>query len=253
MLSASIYGQGIGVCLEITFDASFGNFNNLEGADEVYMHSGISDSVCKPMDGSVALWKDDPVDKQKMTSLGNDRWQIKINDIASFYNIGYKGDKVVSLYDYSSDNNTVAMIFRDKAGLKLGQADESNTCGNTDGLMWINISGENPVPTFDGVSAEFCSETMNIRAFNDFELFEINPNPVIDQLQISFTNKTQNPHQVNIFDLSGKELIQKSVMFHSIGSQNITIDAEIADLQNGMYFIEITDGAYRSKSKFMKM
>ena len=65
------------------------------------------------------------------------------------------------------------------------------------------------------------------------------PNPTTNNLFLNIESKIQSQLNINIFDISGKE-IQNTTIQTSIGNNQHQINTE--NLEAGIYFIEIADG-----------
>jgi hypothetical protein len=77
----------------------------------------------------------------------------------------------------------------------------------------------------------------------DFSLY---PNPVKEMLTVSFSNMIQNPFVIRIIDLQGK-LIQ----VHQFNYSNSSIQLPLANLENGIYFMEVITKEKVKTEKFV--
>ncbi len=75
------------------------------------------------------------------------------------------------------------------------------------------------------------------------------PNPVVDQLSIQFVAEKEDEYQLEIIDLSGKILMNKT---HQIIRGENTIKLNVASLPTGLYFAKLTNGEASSNLKFVK-
>lgn len=80
--------------------------------------------------------------------------------------------------------------------------------------------------------------------FENAELFEIYPNPAINKLELR-SSKLIDLRNISIFDLSGKKLINYSVLDDK-SSHSVQID----HLPPGFYFIEVKSENYVGRQKF---
>lgn len=111
-ISAITNGTSSQDSLRITYDASQG-VTGLVGASEVYMHSAIQTVPFGGWEYTVGNWGvDDGLGK--MTSLGNNMWQITIH-VATYY--GYPGGTNV---------NGLWMVFRNGNGSATGKNDSND-------------------------------------------------------------------------------------------------------------------------------
>ena len=96
--------------LTITVDVSETTRGDLEGySGDIYAHTGVILTESDKNSGSwsyvISEW---PVDipRAKLTSLGNDRWELQIDDIREYYEIPDSEDEVLQL----------ALVLRNSAG-----------------------------------------------------------------------------------------------------------------------------------------
>ena len=118
-LPANLYGQAFQTNpvfpvedrpLTITFDISESNRDDLQGySGDIYVHTGVilteSDKNSSNWSYVISEW---PVDipKAKLTSLGEDRWELQISDIRQYYDIPESEKEILQL----------ALVLRNSAG-----------------------------------------------------------------------------------------------------------------------------------------
>ena len=76
------------------------------------------------------------------------------------------------------------------------------------------------------------------------------PNPTVDVIQVAFET-TQKDAALNLYDINGRLLLQKTI--HDLGIQQHTIDLNALNLVQGTYFIEIQDGDQKQTTTFQKI
>jgi hypothetical protein len=86
---------------------------------------------------------------------------------------------------------------------------------------------------------------------NDIENLspKIFPNPANTKLTISSSSNKNTPATIILFDVSGREVRNKTILFNAENKQ-ITLDIE--DLQSGLYFIRIDNGFKLLQQKIVK-
>jgi len=81
---------------------------------------------------------------------------------------------------------------------------------------------------------------------NEQSHMEIYPNPAQELIHISIEATTNNHLLVEVYDLSGKLIIQKQYE-SQVG--NTTLDLGLYDIENGSYIVRLTDGQKQYQSK----
>lgn len=141
-VSISPYGDS----LLITYDATQGQ-TQLVGASKVYMHAGAELHTGGLWQYTTGTWgMDNGVGLMK--SLGNNRWQIKINPVNYF---GYPSDSVL---------NGIFMVFRDANGDSTGK-------GPLGVDIWLNMKISPPTSSFSAVTATFIKNPLDSIVWND--------------------------------------------------------------------------------------
>ncbi|MBK7788652.1 MAG: T9SS type A sorting domain-containing protein [Saprospiraceae bacterium] len=113
-ISPAIFTQDQEITL--TFDAqkaSKAGTTGLVGASKVYFHSGVvKDAATGVWSKVVGTLKDDGLGE--MTSIGNDKWQIKLTPVV-YYNLNASEDiQQLAMYFRDADNVNKGKGFRDK-------------------------------------------------------------------------------------------------------------------------------------------
>lgn len=83
---------------------------------------------------------------------------------------------------------------------------------------------------------------------NPFE-FTVYPNPFTDQLSLRTALKTKSEIRLQIFDISGQKVYQ-SLEKLSVGNQEISFN--LANLESGIYFLDIVLNSERIRQKIVK-
>ena len=85
---------------------------------------------------------------------------------------------------------------------------------------------------------------------NDISTFSIHPNPVTAQLTVNINLYSEKNFILKIMDVLGKE-IKAEILSRDIGTDS-SINLNVSSLDNGVYFISISDQNKISTKKFMK-
>lgn len=114
---------------------------------------------------------------------------------------------------------------------------------NNYGAMYIGTFGGGVYVSKDFVGFEEIDGPIAVEGS-----IEIYPNPANEQIHISYTARTNSNVIVDIYDLSGKLVLQRQFESH-IGNANITLD--LHNLQNGSYIVRLQDGQKQYQSKLV--
>lgn len=132
--------------LEIIYDASQGQ-SGLVGATKVYLHSAAEMVPFGGWQYPVGNWgQDDGIGQ--MTSLGNDRWRIRIVPHA------YYG------YPSAASPNGLFMVFRNADGTATGK----DASGND---IWVDMAQDPPVSAFGGVQIAWKRDALDSLLWSD--------------------------------------------------------------------------------------
>jgi len=82
-----------------------------------------------------------------------------------------------------------------------------------------------------------------------YKNIKIFPNPVSDKLTILFSDEIKNNIQVNLFSLDGRVVDGIKLNQNSITNN---YELNVKDLNDGVYFLNITDNVYRLNYKIIK-
>ncbi len=159
---------------------------------------------------------------------------------ASIYGIAFTGNITFTPWDnisntrltdgeYALSSNAVSLSVQNggctsdiDSGLTSGIA-QSRNANNSEGLMYINSRGE--------VTAE--------RSILFEEQVSVYPNPATSEVFVQINNLSsstiEEDVEVSVYDLLGRKLVGQEID----GNVNQTIQLNISDLQNGLYFIDI--------------
>lgn len=159
----------------ITFDASLGTAGLLDYTGDVYAHTGvITDQSTSNSDWKYAPTWGDNSEKYKLTSLGNNKWQLNITpSIREYYGVA-SGEKILKM----------AFVFRSSDNSKEGKGD-----GGTDIFVDLSEGGLNvefakPVDNTIFGKNESVLITANSEASDNLEL-------LIDGVSVASTTSTQ--------------------------------------------------------------
>jgi hypothetical protein len=81
---------------------------------------------------------------------------------------------------------------------------------------------------------------------NDLVLY---PNPNNGNFNIQFTSTTGNEIKVNIHDLRGRAIFNKSYINNGLFNESL----ELSNVQSGIYMVTIEDGANKEVKKIIRV
>ena len=147
-------------------------------------------------------------------------------------------------YGYSDGTSMACPIVAGAAGLLLSHFPNASQEDIENALLQgcDDIDGLNP-----GFENKLGSGRLNL--LNSFQIleikenqsteFEIYPNPCKSYLTLELTESNKQVSDVKIFDLTGRDMTNKTSIDHSAGNNSINI--ELSSLSSGIYFVSIND------------
>ncbi|PKQ61123.1 hypothetical protein BZG02_16905 [Labilibaculum filiforme] len=214
----------------ITFDASLGTAGLKDYTGDVYAHTGvITDQSSSNADWKYAPSWGDNSEKYKLTSLGNNKWELSITpSIREYYGVA-SGEKIVKM----------AFVFRSADNSKEGK-DE----GGTDIFVDISEGGLNvefTKPTNNSVFEKNKSVliTINSEASENLELFIDNTSmhsTTETELNYSYTNYAAGSHQLIAVATAGSEVARDTV--NIVLREDTPIATKPAGINDGINYID---------------
>lgn len=202
----TIYQNG---CATIQFDASKGNAGLKGFSGDVYAHTGlITQSSTSQADWKFNTTWGTNTSKYKLTSLGNDKYELKIDNLRQFYGVG-ANDQILKL-NFVFRNGSGTITGRDTFG-----GDLFIDVSDQDGVDCNTLSTENPI-----------SKSTNL----DFVIF---PNPNRGIFTISNNNSNKTSITVKVFSAAGQLVYNKK---HYSGDS-----INLSTFTNGTYLVKVTD------------
>jgi hypothetical protein len=169
---------------------------------------------------------------------------IDWNQNCSFDDVGEQYDLGLSTNLFNQPTSGSPLSFSVPSNAVLGNTTMRVT------TKYIPSGANNfPLPCENGHDAEVEDYTINVEttlnqdsfALKDFSVF---PNPSQGEFTIQFGTATPTAVQLNVFDIRGRALVQKT--YETFGQFNQTLDLQ--NLASGVYFLEVGEGS-RSMTK----
>ena len=115
---------------------------------------------------------------------------------------------------------------------------------NTVFSITIDAQDNKWIGTYGGVSK--MQDASGVETINSVSKISISPNPACNTITISNIAEWASNTTVTIFDLQGKQIMQKQF------TANQTPELNISSLQKGIYFVKINTGNVSKSLKFIK-
>ncbi|TGD57787.1 T9SS type A sorting domain-containing protein [Flavobacterium humi] len=171
----------------------------------------------------------------------------------------------VTLWNRNCDNAPTTLTYTFSDGNPLvpttGCSATSGTFGPASALsvlngkpsngVWTLLAGDfynGDTGTINAWSVEVCSQTYTLGNEEfEFENFSLYPNPNNGDFTIKFTSASSNDIKVNVHDIRGRQVYEKSFSNTGAFNQNITLDK----VQAGVYLVSIVDGAKKTVKRIV--
>ena len=93
-----------------------------------------------------------------------------------------------------------------------------------------------------------CTQTATLSSENfGLESFTLFPNPNNGNFNIQFTSNLNNEIKVNVHDMRGREVFQKSYSNNGLFNESL----ELNNIQSGIYLITVQDGTRKEVKKIV--
>lgn len=160
------------------------------------------------------------------------------NDTVKFYLADYRpagtaNDFVVKNWQFV---NCTALGIVDSIRFHLSSSDNSFGFMNT--------------PSYFSIDNFTTNTTVGVHELESISNISLFPNPATDKLFVSYTTEKPQTLSIRMTDITGKEVMQTKL--EGLAGPNL-LPLEIATLENGAYFITISDGASSKTTKFIKL
>lgn len=153
------------------------------------------------------------------------------------------GSTVTETFTIATDDCYEFNIVDDYGdGLTAGGYSLTDQLGNT--IISEGVGGfERRITPIDG---KFLVAVEEIEAAEAWNIF---PNPAQDMVYLDFTLTEQLPLQVDLYNTLGKKV--QTIASESFGAGTHSLNANVSDLPNGMYYINVVSGNQTTTHKFV--
>lgn len=163
---------------------------------------------------------------------------VVANDTVKFYLADYRPAGTAN--DYAIKNwqfvNCTALGIVDSIRFHLSSSDNSFGFMNT--------------PSYFCIDNFTTNTTVGIHELESITNISLFPNPATDKLFVSYTTEKPQALSIRITDVTGKEVMQTPLQ--GVAGPNL-LPLDVATLENGAYFITISDGTSSKTTRFIKI
>lgn len=229
----------------ITFDVSETQRNDLEGhSGDIYAHTGVILSESDKNSGNwsyvIADWTVD-IPRAKLTSLGDDKWELQIDDIRNYYEIPDSEDPVLQLAFVLRNSagslqteNLYVDIFEDVLSVRFNQPDVSRLnpyFADLNESVEFEIVGSAPAGTLSSITLfEGETEIASVSGSNTLEYtYNVSASGRTD-FYVEAVDETQSMARDSVFIIvnpnvtvqSRPEGIEDGITYHESDDSKVT-------------------------------
>lgn len=221
---------------KIFYDAnmSAGGVSQLEGATEVFCHTGASTN-------NSGLWLYNPCTWGTTSTVGGmtaggglNNWELEITDPYTWYGTIPTGELI----------DTVAMVFRNGDGTLTGKGDN-----NSD--IYVVFNGLNPIEIINiigAVSVEYV-EGVGVKKIDNVASISNFPNPTSDNSFFVYDLKSNANVSLNIIDATGRVIT--NLVNQNQTASRYKYDFNTLNIANGIYFYELKVNGNKITNSFV--
>ncbi len=155
--------------------------------------------------------------------------------LADYTPAGTANDYIVSNWRYV---NCIPIGFVDSLDLILTSTDKT---GNY----------KMKTPGYFNIDHFTTTNNVGLNELENIVNVTISPNPTNQDLTINYALISASLLNISVFDISGKEVIKHHTQQNQIGPNQLQLNT--ADLEAGIYFVNMSNGASSKKIKFIKL
>lgn len=163
---------------------------------------------------------------------------------------------IITLILFSSLNQvisqTISFVDMNGATTEYNLSDiRKITFESSDVSIYLNNDEVITIPFDEFKNYQYSEETLNNEDFttssNSFKIF---PNPTKGVFKIRFDSQSSSPYECNIYDVNGKEVLQKNLgVLNGLHTEDISLE----EFPSGVYFVELRSGSLKSSKQLIKL
>ena len=154
--------------------------------------------------------------------------------LADYRPAGTANDIIVDDWRYI---NCIAVGFVDSLQLILESSD-------------TDINGVMRTPGYFSIDHFTTTNNVGIDELENIVNITLSPNPTSQNLNLNYSTISESELNIDVFDISGKNVISNQSSQKHIGPHQLTLETEKLDA--GIYFVNISNGISSKKIKFIK-
>ncbi|HEX8517748.1 MAG TPA: T9SS type A sorting domain-containing protein [Bacteroidia bacterium] len=226
-----LYNEDLGISFKTYSDGEIGSWTSVGCVTDIQQQSGAAVAVC------------------------NNPLPIELLSFEAEYRKATR-DVELSWLTATEINNDYFTIEKSQDGINFEFLTTVKGAGNSTQLLSYRSTDPNPYPgvsyyrlkqtDYDGKYEYSKVESVEISLISDLM---VKPNPATDMIGLTFESENPGNMVINIYDATGKVVYSDKRLVLE-GTNNTTI--QLDGMNNGLYYIVITNGNSVLKSKFLK-
>lgn len=124
------------------------------------------------------------------------------------------------------------------------------TFESSDVSIYLNNDQVVTIPFDEFKNYQYSQETLSNEDFiTNSDSFRIFPNPTKGVFKISFDSQSSLPYECTIYDVNGKEVLQKNLgVLNGLHTEDISLE----EFPAGVYFVQLKSGSLKSSKQIIK-
>lgn len=121
---------------------------------------------------------------------------------------------------------------------------------SSDVKIYLNNDEVITIPIDEFKNYQYSEETLSNEDFDtSSKSFRMFPNPTNGVFTISFDSQSSLPYECIIYDVNGKEILQKNLgVLNGLYTENISLE----EFPSGVYFVQLKSGSLMSSKQLIK-
>lgn len=183
-------------------------------------------------------------------------WQTQLNTALWFNNVSCTQPNMDKWFDVSGSPVNCATTNDGGSFIPFSSTNINGYNGNNSAGNWLIYFKDAVVDSnvtaarFNSFTIQLCrSENVAVLSSESFGLsnFSIYPNPNNGSFNIEFNSDSNNEIKVNVHDIRGREVYQKSYSNNGLFNESL----ELKNVQSGIYLVTVQDGAKKEVKKIV--
>jgi len=148
-------------------------------------------------------------------------------------------------------SQSISFVDMDGSATEYNLSDiQKITFESNDVTIYLNNDEVITIPFDEFKNYQYSEETLSNEDFvtssNSFGMF---PNPTNGVFTISFDSQSSLPYECIIYDVNGKEILQKNLgVLNGLHTEDISLE----EFPSGVYFVQLKSGSLMSSKQLIK-